>query len=298
VRCEFPDFCAPNLLPLGRAAVAGLSDRPLALYGIQSSTVGGTPEMADKDLLAILDDGVDVWNRWMDENSPVNPETLEMTPAKPDLKGAELSRRDLSNINLANATLTFANFSGANLTNSSLSETILVWANLTHADLRGANLINADLRNAFFEGADLTDAIFGNNLFDYTKLIDVKGLETCRHVMSSIIDHKTIEHSWPIPIPFLEKSGLPPDLISAFVSRAGRKLPSCFIGYSSKDVRFARILFETLRQRGVLCWFAPHDLPIGSNTWDAIDEAISCHDKLLLVLSKNSIRSGWVGMRF
>lgn len=78
------------------------------------------------------------------------------------------------------------------------------------------------------------------------------------------------------------------------MSRAGRKLPSCFISYSSKDIRFARILFETLRQRGVLCWFAPHDLPIGSNTWDAIDEAISCHDKLLLVLSKNSIRSGWV----
>jgi hypothetical protein len=44
----------------------------------------------------------------------------------------------------------------------------------------------------------------------------------------------------------------------------------------------------------VRCWFAPHDLPIGSKTWDAIDEAIRLRDKVLLILSKNSIESDWV----
>ena len=42
------------------------------------------------------------------------------------------------------------------------------------------------------------------------------------------------------------------------------------------------------------CWFAPHDLPIGAKTWDAIDEAIRLRDKLLLILSKRSITSDWV----
>ena len=42
------------------------------------------------------------------------------------------------------------------------------------------------------------------------------------------------------------------------------------------------------------CWFAPHDLPIGAKTWDAIDEAIRLRDKVLLILSERSIASDWV----
>ena len=42
------------------------------------------------------------------------------------------------------------------------------------------------------------------------------------------------------------------------------------------------------------CWFAPHDLPIGAKTWDAIDEAIRLRDKLLLILSEHAIASDWV----
>jgi hypothetical protein len=49
-----------------------------------------------------------------------------------------------------------------------------------------------------------------------------------------------------------------------------------------------------LQNKGVRCWFAPHDLPIGAKTWDEIDEAIRLRDKLLLILSKSSIASEWV----
>ena len=69
---------------------------------------------------------------------------------------------------------------------------------------------------------------------------------------------------------------------------------SCFISYSAKDQEFAEHLHSDLQNTGVRCWFAPHDLPIGSKTWDAIDEAIKLRDKLLLILSKNSIESDWV----
>jgi TIR domain len=57
---------------------------------------------------------------------------------------------------------------------------------------------------------------------------------------------------------------------------------------------FADRLHADLQGKGVRCWFAPHDLPIGAKIWDAIDEAIKLRDKLLLILSENSIASDWV----
>ena len=57
---------------------------------------------------------------------------------------------------------------------------------------------------------------------------------------------------------------------------------------------FAHRLHADLQNAGVRCWFAPHDLPIGAKTWDAIDEAIRLRDRLLVVLSEASIGSDWV----
>jgi hypothetical protein len=69
---------------------------------------------------------------------------------------------------------------------------------------------------------------------------------------------------------------------------------SCFISYSAKDQVFAERLHADLQNKGVRCWFAPHDLPIGAKIWDAIDEAIRLRDKLIVILSKASIVSDWV----
>jgi hypothetical protein len=44
----------------------------------------------------------------------------------------------------------------------------------------------------------------------------------------------------------------------------------------------------------VRCWFDNHDLPIGAKTLDAIDEAIKFRDKLLVIISKYSIKREWV----
>ena len=57
---------------------------------------------------------------------------------------------------------------------------------------------------------------------------------------------------------------------------------------------FAERLYADLQNKGVRCWFAPHDLPIGAKTWDAIDEAIRHREKLLVILSEASIASNWV----
>jgi hypothetical protein len=69
---------------------------------------------------------------------------------------------------------------------------------------------------------------------------------------------------------------------------------SCFISYSSKDQEFAERLHADLQNKGVRCWFAPHDMAIGAKIIDAIDEAIRLRDKVLLILSRNAIESDWV----
>jgi hypothetical protein len=69
---------------------------------------------------------------------------------------------------------------------------------------------------------------------------------------------------------------------------------SCFISYSAKDQEFAERLHADLQNKGVRCWFAPHDMPIGGKIRDEIDAAIRLRDKLLLILSEHSIKSSWV----
>ena len=123
-----------------------------------------------------------------------------------------------------------------------------------------------------------------------------KGLETCRHIGPSTIDHRTLQRSGPLPLAFLRGVGLPDNLIDYLPSLLNQPIQfySCFISYSSKDQKFADRLHADLQNKGVRCWFAPHDLPIGAKTWDTIDEAIRLRDKVLLILSKNAIESDWV----
>ena len=53
-------------------------------------------------------------------------------------------------------------------------------------------------------------------------------------------------------------------------------------------------LHADLQNAGVRSWFAPHDLPIGAKTWEAIDQAIRQRDKMLVVISEASVGSDWV----
>ena len=69
---------------------------------------------------------------------------------------------------------------------------------------------------------------------------------------------------------------------------------SAFISYSSNDEELAQRLHADLQAKGVRCWFAPEDLKIGDRFRTEIDRAIRLHDKLLLLLSANSMLSDWV----
>ena len=49
-----------------------------------------------------------------------------------------------------------------------------------------------------------------------------------------------------------------------------------------------------MQANNVRCWFAPEDMKIGDKIRSRIDEVINVHDKLLLVLSEESVNSEWV----
>jgi hypothetical protein len=125
----------------------------------------------------------------------------------------------------------------------------------------------------------------------------VKGLETVKHEGPSTIGIDTIYRSnGDIPEVFLKGAGVDDTFITYIHSLVGKPIQyySCFISYSSKDEAFARRLYADLQSNNVRSWFAPEDLKWGERIRPGIDEAIRLHDKLLLILSRYSVASGWV----
>jgi hypothetical protein len=265
--------------------------------------------MANPEHLANLEAGVDAWNAWRRESRDLSPDLSEA-----NLSGANLSLADLRHANLRRAKLIGANLSRAGLIGATLQEADLSRANLSHAilmganvavaeldgaDLSGANLIGADLSLARLSGTDFTGAFFGRTTINAVDLSQAKGLSAAEHELPSSIGIDSVfASSGNIPETFLKGAGVPDVFIAHMKALVGAMDPiqfySCFISYSSKDQDFAERLYADLQAKGVRCWYAPEDMKIGDEIRPRIDEAIRLHEKLLLVLSSNSIRSTWV----
>lgn len=233
--------------------------------------------MANPEHLAILKQGVAVWNEWRKENPEIPPY--------------------LSDADLSDADIRGANLSGAGLIRANLSWADIKGADLSVADLSGANLSDADLIDADLSGADFYNASFAMTQLRDLDLSGAKNLDTIEHSYPSSIGVDTIYKSkGKIPEAFLRGCGVPEDLIKLIPSLLSQPFQfySCFISYSSRDEEFARRLHADLQAAGVRVWFAPEDLKIGDKIRDRIDESIRIHDKLLLILSENSIDSQWV----
>lgn len=66
-----------------------------------------------------------------------------------------------------------------------------------------------------------------------------------------------------------------------------------FICHSSKDKAFVRTLANDLKAHGVPVWFDEWSLKLGDSLTEKIQDGIQSSGWLLVVLSKNSVRSGW-----
>lgn len=112
--------------------------------------------MADREQIAKLDAGVEVWNQWRESHA-----------ITPDLSEADFSGKDLSGADFQGADLRGVSFSGANLSGAILRE----------ANLQGANLSDAKrgLQTEQLSGADLTGATLPEELkklYDALKNVD------------------------------------------------------------------------------------------------------------------------------
>lgn len=285
--------------------------------------------MANQEHLEILKQGVEVWNKWRREHLKITPNingaVLTYTDlSRVNLFGTDLSRAilihtnffganlfganllraelngtELSYADLSLAVLTGANLSSANLRGANLTGTNLRGANLSSANLTGANLTKTILSNAILTDTDFTDAKLGYATFVDNDLSEVKGLESITHNAPSSIGLDTLYKSaGKIPEVFLQGCGVPDDFITFIPSHFGIQQAiqfySCFISYSTKDEEFARRLYSRMRDEKLRVWFAPEDMKGGENLYEQVERAIQLYDRLLLVLSENSMQSKWV----
>ncbi|MGA8351320.1 MAG: TIR domain-containing protein, partial [Isosphaeraceae bacterium] len=157
----------------------------------------------------------------------------------------------------------------------------------------------ADLSEANLSGAYLGDALCDTTIFANVDLSEVRGLDSIGHRGPSTIGIDTLFRSHgKIPEGFLRGCGVPETLIAYLPSIVGAMKPiqfySCFISYSTKNQDFAERLHSKMRDMGLRVWFAPEDVQGGKKLHEQIDEAIRAYDKLLLVLSPESMNSEWV----
>lgn len=256
--------------------------------------------MANSEHVKRLKGSVDIWNRWRHKTERV-PQLNGARLAKLQAEDALLHWAKMNKADLRNADLSFALFIAAELCDSNFEGSSLVGANFFSADLSRASFKNATLHTAKFDGTildgtDFSGAEFSRTIFANIDLSTVVGLDTCSHQGESTIDFQTLKRSGRLPLSFLRGIGLPDNLIDYIPSLMNEPIQyySCFISYSTLNRDFTARVHADLQNSGVRCWFAPHDLPIGGKIWDEIDAAIRLREKVLLVLSEDSLKSDWV----
>jgi hypothetical protein len=209
-----------------------------------------------------------------------------------NLVGANLSDSLLIRSIFKRAKLAGANLSGTNLGDAKFDRADLTNTDLTKTDLLGTIFLMARLSGTDFRLADMAWATFAS-----LDLSQAKGLDEVTHRAPSTIGTDTLFISkGNIPEIFLRGAGVPDVLIDYFPSLVQQPLDfnSVFISYSSKDEIFAIQLHGALQAKGVRCWFAPENLKIGDKFSERIEKSIWSYDKLLLILSQDSISSTWV----
>ena len=253
------------------------------------------PEHLKKLREALEKKDIQIWNQWLEQ------ERLDNSRFTPDLSGASLAKSNLSQVNLSRTSLVGADLSGADLSGAMLTDTILSMADLSSANMYRANMPGAILFGTVLRGTTFEQTGCGYTILAGIDLSTTNALDTVRHSSSSTIGIDTLYLSQGnIPEVFLRGCGVPETMITFAKSLVNSAIEyySAFISYSSADEHFAKRLHNDLQMNGVRVWFAPEDLKTGAPLKQTIEESIKLYDKLILVLSEDSIHSAWVHHEF
>lgn len=277
--------------------------------------------MANQEHLEILKQGVGVWNTWRKQKQErgsldlasylihlleedITPDLSEVDLSGMNLSDADLSQailRDsnLSGVNLHAASLVGADLSGACLRDAQLGFADLALGVLNNANLAGASFFRTSLHETVLTNSDFLNAQMALTIISNVDLRGIRNLESVIHHAPSTIGIDTIHKSrGNIPEVFLRGCGVPEFFIieirGMMESLESSQFYSCFISYSHKDEEFARRLYSRMIEAKLRVWYAPEEMKGGGKLHEQIFSAIQVHDKLLLVLSENSLQSEWV----
>jgi uncharacterized protein YjbI with pentapeptide repeats len=137
--------------------------------------------MANQEHLAILKQGVDVWNEWRDEHPDIRPDLRQVNLSRANLRDAVFNKASFFYASLWQANLNGSTFTGVDLQRANITDNNSFYfiqntsiddknTNLSGLDLRGINLTGAELSKANFEEADLSYSDFRNAWLDRTFL--------------------------------------------------------------------------------------------------------------------------------
>lgn len=243
--------------------------------------------MANSEQVNIIKRGAAIWNQWRRSKEEFWPDLVGANLSGLDLRGINFYIADLRDAILSNCDLSYADFTGS----------ILIRTDLRNCNLQNADFYIANLNGTNLSGSDISFSIMGVTILVDNDLSEVKGQEFVQHRERSHISVDTIQKSkGKIHANILRNCGVSEEMQGylSLLQQSSINYHSCFISYSSLDEIFVRRFYEFLTQKEIKCWFAPEDLKIGDKLRPAIDTAIHLHDKVLLILSENSINSQWV----
>jgi len=243
------------------------------------------------------------------------------------LDGASLSETNLIETDFRNASLRNAKITPASAVSADFYKADLEGANLHATLFRDSCLVEANLSRC-----DLTQTGFDNALFGLTKLYDTTLSFTYlseiqygqapehKHPIENYVNKATVKMSasplrlslhnlvedknaqdWimkqrKVLVKFFEVCGVSRfELeVAGLLETDTQDTSSVFISYAGKDEEFVTRLEKSLSNAGVKTWFAPRMMKGGMPIFEQISKAIHTHDRLLLVLSENSVNSNWV----
>lgn len=183
----------------------------------------------------ILKQGVEVWNKWREENPAVRPDLSDKAFINKHFDKINLAYSDLNHVYFETCFLPEAILSGADIGRMEILESVLHFAQLdnitrapysikgsdlrfskcknsnfsnciisavtfNHANLMNSSFLNADIENTSFDScnldnADFSDSAIGYSNFSSVNLKAVKGLSSVRHFGPSSVSLDTIYNS-------------------------------------------------------------------------------------------------------
>jgi uncharacterized protein YjbI with pentapeptide repeats len=233
------------------------------------------------------------------------------------IENSNFANGKLTNLKLIRSTIYFSQFQNCDFSNNYILQPIINSSDFNNSNFNNSKILGANFFSCHFvltkfcnsaiQGINFHKCIFDSSDFDNSDLMrlifngcvikNVKGIDSIKIYGENFIDIDTIINSYNFNnFHFFEQMGVQKEVIRLLsgLPQFGSSYYSCFISYCNQDKKFVKKLRDDLFNNGVKVWYMAEDIKIGDKIRDKIYSEISNHDKLLVVLSNNSIGSSWV----